>query len=233
MGQQLLGQKYSFHFGGANIKAVTDAFTDKEDITIINYLFHLMYCWWRKAGALGLRKRKYINDTKLILFNMELLCFMKLEDARNYYKLILDKIPKNNKFDEFIDYFEKSWFPKSESDTTKYDFVYGAIMINLISEKQKNQLIDSGLLEKYILFSNNAVELFNHLMNKYLDQNTRASISKFEEILKYILILMNSLTNKNDNNVERYAEKTLISDLLREIISLGYGKNGILLILKI
>jgi len=52
------------------------------------------------------------------------------------------------------------------------------------------------------------------------------SISKFEEILKYIFIRMNSLTNKNDNNVVRYAEKTLISDLLREIISLGYGKNG-------
>ena len=57
-----------------------------------------------------------------MLFNMELLCFMKLEDSRNYYKLILDKIPKSNKFDEFIEYFEKSWFPKSESDTTKYDF---------------------------------------------------------------------------------------------------------------
>ena len=37
---------------------------------------------------------------------------------------------------------------------------------------------------------------------------------------------MNSLTNNNDNNVEKYAEKTFISDLLREIISLGYGKNG-------
>jgi len=37
---------------------------------------------------------------------------------------------------------------------------------------------------------------------------------------------MNSLTNKNDNNVVRYAEKIFISDLLREIISLGYGKNG-------
>ena len=74
----------TFDFGGANIKAVNDAFTDKEDITIITYLFHLMQCWWRKAGALGLRKRKYINDTKLMLFNMELLCFMKLKDARNY-----------------------------------------------------------------------------------------------------------------------------------------------------
>lgn len=63
-------------------------------------------------------------------------------------------------------------------------------------------------------------------MNKCLDSNTRVSISKFEEILKYIFIRMNSLTNKNDNNVVRYAEKILISDLLREIISLGYDKFG-------
>lgn len=92
-------------------------------------------------------------------------------------------------------------------------------------ETQK-KLIDSGSLEKYILFSNNAVESFNHLMIKCLDSNTRVILSKFEEILKYIFIHMNSLTNKNDNNVVRYAEKILISDLLREIISLGYGKNG-------
>lgn len=37
---------------------------------------------------------------------------------------------------------------------------------------------------------------------------------------------MNSNTDKNDNLKEAYTEKTLISDLLREIISLGYGKNG-------
>jgi len=62
----------TFDFGDANIKAVNYAFTDKEDIKIITCLFHLIQCWQRKAGVLGLRKRKYINDTKLMLFNMEL-----------------------------------------------------------------------------------------------------------------------------------------------------------------
>ena len=90
----------------------------------------------------------------------------------------------------------------------------------------KKELIKSGDLKKYILFSNNAVESFNHIMNQCLDSNSRVSISKFEEILKYIFIRMNSNTDKNDNLKEAYTEKTLISDLLREIISLGYGKSG-------
>lgn len=62
-----------FNFGGSNIKAVKDVFTNKEDITIITCLFYLIQGWRRKAGNLGLRKRKYINNTKLMLFNMELL----------------------------------------------------------------------------------------------------------------------------------------------------------------
>ena len=32
----------TFDFGGANIKAINDTLTDKEDITIMTCLFHLM-----------------------------------------------------------------------------------------------------------------------------------------------------------------------------------------------
>ena len=70
------------------------------------------------------------------------------------------------------------------------------------------------------------MESFNHLINQCLDSNTKASVSKFEEILKYIFIRMNSYSEINDSNKERYSEKTLISDFLRELISNGYGKNG-------
>ena len=37
---------------------------------------------------------------------------------------------------------------------------------------------------------------------------------------------MNSNLDSNSNENNRYKERTLISDLLRELISLGYGKNG-------
>ena len=70
----------NFYFGAANSKAVKEIFKEKNNITIITCLFHLLQCWWRKAGAIGLRKRKYINNTKVMLFNMKLLPFMKIEE---------------------------------------------------------------------------------------------------------------------------------------------------------
>lgn len=73
--------------GSANLKAVKEVFFNK-DIKIITCLFHLLQCWWRKAGNLGLRKKKYINETRLMLFNFELLPFMNIEDTRNYYNLV-------------------------------------------------------------------------------------------------------------------------------------------------
>ena len=53
------------------------------------------------------------------------------------------------------------------------------------------------------------------MMNQCLDSNTRVSISKFEEILKYIFIRMNSNMDSNNNENNRYNERTLISDIKR------------------
>ena len=89
----------TFDFAAANLKAVKDIFGEKENVTIITCFFHLLQCWWRKAGSLGLRKRKYLNDTKVMIYNMKLLPFMDIEEARNFYKLILENIPKDPKFD--------------------------------------------------------------------------------------------------------------------------------------
>ena len=68
------------------------------------------------------------------------------------------------------------------------------------------------------------MESFNNLINQCLDSNSRVSASKFEDVLKFVFIRFTS-NNENDINI-RYNEKTLISDLLRELVDLGYGKNG-------
>ena len=46
-------------------------------------------------------------------------------------------------------------------------------------------------------------------MNQCLDSNTKVRVSKFEEILKYIFIRMNSNSQINDSNKERYIMKKL------------------------
>ena len=79
-------------------------------------------------------------------------------------------------------------------------------------------------IKEYVSFTNNAVESFNHCINQCLNFNNKVSFKKFEEILKYVFIKMD--VARNNTNISGYSEITLVSDILRELINLGYGKNG-------
>ena len=68
------------------------------------------------------------------------------------------------------------------------------------------------------------VESFNHLMNQCLEHNNKVSISKFIDILKFIFIRMSSNKDTEEVNVNT-EQRTLISDILRELVELGFGKN--------
>ena len=98
-----------------------------------------------------------------------------------------------------IDYFEETWFPKNEDSLTKYDFKLWSYADKFVFAGTKKELIKSGQLDKYILFSNNDVESFNHIMNQCLDSNSKVSISKFEETLKHIFTETND--SKNDKKL--------------------------------
>lgn len=63
---------------------------------------------------------------------------MKLEDARNYYKLILDKVPKITNLINLLNILKIHVFQNLNMIHLNMILVYGAIMINLISEKQKS-----------------------------------------------------------------------------------------------
>ena len=78
-------------------------------------------------------------------------------------------------------------------------------------------MIKNGELDKYILFSNNEVESFNHLMNQCIELNSKVSIAKFIDIIKFVFIRMTS-NNDKDKEYNIYEEKSLISDLLRELV---------------
>ena len=56
----------------------------------------------------------------------------------------------------------------------------------------KNQLIKKGELDKYISFSNNAVESFNHFLNQCLEHNSKDSKSKFIDNLIFKIRMMNN-----------------------------------------
>ena len=80
-------------------------------------------------------------------------------------------------------------------------------------------MINENYWKEYLYFTNNYVESFNHCINQCLNFNNKVSFKKFEEIIKYVFIKMEGA--KNNTNII-----WLVSDILRELINLGYGKNG-------
>ena len=61
------------------------------------------------------------------------------------------------------------------------------------------------------------------MINQCLDNSTKVSISKFEEILKFKFIRFTS-NNESESN-HQYEEKCLVNSLLRELVEVRYGKN--------
>ena len=61
-------------------------------------------------------------------------------------------------------------------------------------------------------------------MNQCLEYNSKVSVSKFIDILKFIFIRMTSNNETEALNINN-EQRTLISDILRELVELGYGKN--------
>ena len=92
-----------------------------------------------------------------MIFNLELIPFMDLEPARNFYNLVLENIPKNDKFDEFLEYFQDTWFPIGNNLNTLYDFDLWNYSNKFKFKGNKNSLFKKGEIDKYVLFSNNAV----------------------------------------------------------------------------
>ena len=75
---------------------------------IIPCFFHFIQCWWRKANSLGLRKKNFVNKTKLIIFNSKLLPFLEFDTAIEFYKKIKEEY-MSNEYESFFEYFENTW----------------------------------------------------------------------------------------------------------------------------
>ena len=71
-------------FAIANIEAIKFVFGE-ENITIITCFFHLIQNWWKRAGRLGMRKKDIIKKSRNLIFNLKLLPFMELNNARKFY----------------------------------------------------------------------------------------------------------------------------------------------------
>ena len=142
------------------------------------------------------------------------------------YKLIKENFSDSyEKYNNFYEYFEETLLAFDSNIKTKFDFGLWAYINKFSFKGNKTKLISEDKLEEYVFFTNNATESFNNLINSCLSNNSKTSFTKFEEIIKFIFIRMEG-EMEDENKNKGYEEKTLVSDILRELINLGFGKNG-------
>ena len=117
----------SFDFGMANLSAFTKIY---PKTTIITCFFHLVQTWMRNATKFGLKKKKYNKLLKLVIINMKRIAFLDYESSLNLYQNIkkIKQIKDDDNFNEFFNYFEKTWFPvvnkkdKKKTKDSKFKF---------------------------------------------------------------------------------------------------------------
>jgi len=74
--------------------------------------FHYSKALWKQFMKYGIGgKNAYLNNSEL-LFNLQLLCFIDIENIGYFYKKIV-KTYKENKYKKFFNYFKKTWLVKT------------------------------------------------------------------------------------------------------------------------
>ena len=180
-------------FGLANLKALDEVY-DKDDIIIITCLFHFVQSWWRKCIKIGLRKKKYLKSTQMLIFNLELLPFMQYEIANSFYlKLKNNKIFENDLYNLFFEYFEKTWFSpkigkKKNNKTVKYPFSLWSYFDKFKNKINKDNFYNVDDIEKYISFSNNSCESLNAYIKTFIPLNQNVSVKLFVQTIKNLFI---------------------------------------------
>lgn len=228
----LLKTKYNFNpkritcdFSKANIEALKTIYGEGK-VIIITCFFHLIQSWWRRANKLGMRKKNIIHKTRNLIFNLKLIPFMSIENAREYYLKIKDYF-NEDLFNNFYTYFEQTWLNLDENETVKFDFnIWSYYKKFDFKNARKKVLISKESLDEYIFVSNNCCESLNNLINNFIQINSKISLNRFEAIIKTLFIRMECNRSNENQIAEGMIHKRVLSDVLLDIINNGFGFNN-------
>ena len=92
-------------FSKAQIKSIQKIF---KDCKLHCCFFHFSQCIWNKFRKYNLCGKNTYNENSSLLFNIQILCFIKKKYLKNFYKKIKNKF-NNAKYKNFFNYFERNW----------------------------------------------------------------------------------------------------------------------------
>ena len=177
------------YFEKSLIKAIREEFKDTK---IYGCYFHFVKALWKKSRKLGLTKKKFINNTKIILFAFKIYPFILKNQKKDFILGVYDFAIKHGKdYKYLIKYFKKNW---ESSDFLNFDVLTNGIIYNR---------------------TNNIIECFHNILNKLIGTcHPRISIL-VEKLSEFSIIYYRRYIEKLfiDNSNKNYSQN-IFNDIL-------------------
>jgi hypothetical protein len=151
--------------------------------------FHYIKNIWAKAKKLGLCRKKFIDKTKLIIFALKIITFIKSENLNSFFTEITNFIASFNNeekavFNKFTNYYSKIWL--------KTNFIHFDLAYN----------------ENYTCRTNNLCESFHNTLTYSIEHPHPKLAIYIEEMIK----IVKSYFNKSINNLVNIKTNTEYKD---------------------
>ena len=143
--------------------------------------FHWTQSIWKKFQDYGLGgKGTYIFNITL-LFNLQVLCFIKRDKVPSLYKKIKNKFDINDNTEKFFNYFKNNWLGK------RYP-------LKIWNYYDRLNLASNNSLSRYITTNN-----LNENINRFLNQGLKRGKTSFENFLESIKNVYIQFEEKTQN----------------------------------
>ena len=238
----ILKEKYSFNprnimcdFSLGQINAVRVVY---PECRIHCCFFHFSQAIWRKFKENRLCGQNTYEDNNELLFNIQIMCFMKRDKIDNFYKQ-LKKIYNKEKYKDFFIYFSRTWMGK------KYPKILWNFndIINGEEEKIKNFYFTNNLCENVNRYLNSYLRrgicsnfLFRTSLLSVIDQFANKTINdtiekKKSDILKFYIEKNDNpkILSKNDiNELKTIYDEVKFININKDYVEKGEGELDII-----
>ena len=166
-----------------------------ENSVIDGCYFHFVKILWAKAKNNGLCTKKYIKNTKVILFIFKLMPFIDIDKRAKLFDKLKEYFSmEDNKYKNLITYYKNNWL-----------------------ENAYNNYAEIGN-DEYLNRTNNFLESFHGYMNQKLESYHPKISYLIEKYSEYLISVYEKIKNSLVNKIEPKIEKfSIIKDIIRFI----------------
>ena len=175
-----------------------------------------------ESRKIRMKKRAIVLRSRNLIFNLKLLPFLNLENARNFY-ITAKEYFSDDEFANFHKYFGNTWMNLEDNEYVKFNSSLWSYKGKFeFINSRNNNLISKGSLDEYIFLSNNCCESVNNLINNFIQVNSKVGIDRFETIIKTLFIRLECIRTNNNQMGERFINKKVLYDIPMDIIRKGF-----------